>query len=89
MRSLAASLQNKLSQLEEQMTSGQGDLRTRILDQTKSLSNEIERTKKDFSAVIDREVQTLRSEKTDRATLADLFNELALRLNNGLTLPDK
>jgi hypothetical protein len=53
------------------------------------LSNEIERTKKDFSAVIDREVQTLRSEKTDRATLADLFNELALRLNNGLTLPDK
>jgi hypothetical protein len=89
LRSLAASLQNKLSQLEEQMTSGQGDLRTRILDQTKSLSNEIERTKKDFSAVIDREVQTLRSEKTDRATLADLFNELALRLNNGLTLPDK
>jgi hypothetical protein len=89
MRSLAASLQNKLSQLEEQMTSGQGDLRTRILDQTKSLSDEIERTKKDFSAVIDREVQTLRSEKTDRASLADLFNELALRLNNGLTLPDK
>jgi hypothetical protein len=89
MRSLAASLQNKLSQLEEQMTSGQGDLRTRILDQTKSLSNEIEKTKKDFSAVIDREVQTLRSEKTDRASLADLFNELALRLNNGLTLPDK
>jgi Skp family chaperone for outer membrane proteins len=89
LRSLAASLQNKLSQLEEQMTSGQGDLRTRILDQTKSLSNEIERTKKDFSAVMDREVQTLRSEKTDRATLADLLNEMALRLNNGLTLPDK
>jgi hypothetical protein len=89
LRSLAASLQNKLSQLEEQMTSGHGDLRTRILDQTKTLSNEIERTKKDFSSVMDREVQTLRSEKTDRATLADLFNELALRLNNGLTLPDK
>jgi hypothetical protein len=89
LRSLAASLQNKLSQLEEQMTSGQGDLRTRILDQTKTLSNEIERTKKDFSAAMDREVQTLRSEKTDRATLADLFNEMALRLNNGLTLPDK
>jgi gas vesicle protein len=89
LRSLAASLQNKLSQLEEQMTSGQGDLRTRILDQTKTLSNEIERTKKDFSAAMDREVQTLRSEKTDRATLADLLNEMALRLNNGLTLPDK
>jgi uncharacterized protein YdcH (DUF465 family) len=71
------------------MTSGQGDLRTRILDQTKTLSNEIERTKKDFSAAMDREVQTLRSEKTDRATLADLLNEMALRLNNGLTLPDK
>jgi hypothetical protein len=45
--------------------------------------------KKEISAVVDREVQTLRSEKTDRAALADLFNELALRLNNGLTLPEK
>jgi len=89
LRGIAKSLEKKLSQIEEQMASGQGDLRARILEQSKSLSNEIDRMKKEISAVVDREVQTLRSEKTDRATLADLFNELALRLNNGLALPEK
>lgn len=86
-RSVAAALEKKLSELEEQMTSGQGDLRARILDQTKSLSGEIDMMKQEISAVVDREVRILRAEKTDRAALADLFNELALRLNDGLTLP--
>ena len=87
--SVAKPLEKKLSQIEEQMTAGHGDLRMRILEQFKSLSNEIEKMEKEFSTLVDREVQTLRSEKTDRAALADLFNELALRLNNGLTLPEK
>jgi len=86
---VAKPLEKKLSQIEEQMAAGQGDLRTRILEQSKSLSNEIDKMNREFSTLVDREVQTLRSEKTDRAALADLFNELALRLNNGLTLPEK
>lgn len=89
LRGIAKSLEKKLSQVEEQMAAGQGDLRTRILEQSKSFSNEIDRMNRDFSTLVDREVQVLRSEKTDRATLADLFNEFALRLNNDLTLPEK
>ena len=86
---MAKSLEKKLSQMEEQMAEAQGDLRARILEQSKGLSNEIDKAKKEFSSALDREVQTLRSEKTDRAALADLFNEIALRLNNEFTLPDK
>jgi hypothetical protein len=89
LRGIAKSLEKKLSQLEEQVAEGQGDLRTRILEQSKSISNEIDKMKKEISAAIDREVQTLRSEKTDRAALADLFSEVALRLNNEFTLPEK
>src|SRR5271168_3544065 len=40
-RDNAKSLEKKLSQLEEQLSSAQGDLRSRILEQSKSLGNEI------------------------------------------------
>ena len=41
------------------------------------------------SAALDREVGVLRNEKTDRAALADLFEEFSLRLKNDLELPEK
>jgi hypothetical protein len=89
LRGIAKSLEKKLSQMEERMAEAQGEIRARILEQSKNISNEIERAKKEFFAALDRDVQTLRSEKIDRAALADLFNEIALRLNNDFTLPDK
>lgn len=89
LRGISKSLEKKLAQMEEQMAAGQGDLRARILEQSKSLSNEIAEMRKEISTALDHEIQSLRSEKTDRAALADLFNEFALRLNNELTLPEK
>jgi uncharacterized phage infection (PIP) family protein YhgE len=89
LRATAKTLEKKLSQMEDQIAEAQGELRARILEQSKGLSNEIDKAKKELSAALDREVHTLRSEKTDRAALADLFNEIALRLNNEFTLPDK
>jgi hypothetical protein len=41
----------------------------------------------ELSAKLAREAEELRNDKTDRAALADLFNELALRLNNQFRLP--
>ena len=89
LRGMAKSLEKKLAQMEEKVAIGHGDLRARILEQSKSLSNEIDAVKKEVSATLDREVQGLRSEKTDRAALADLFSECALRLNGEFTLPEK
>jgi len=88
-RDSSKSLEKKLSQLEEQLTSAQADLRSRILDQSKSLSNQIQKTKDDLEAALDREAETLRTDKTDRAQLADLFTELSLRLKDELELPEK
>ncbi len=88
-RDNAKSLEKKLSQLEEQLTSAQTDLRARILDQSKSLSNQIQKMKDELEAALETEAETLRNDKTDRAQLADLFAELSLRLKDELELPGK
>jgi len=88
-RDSAKSLEKKLSGQEEQLSSTQADLRGRILDQSKSLGNQIQKSKEELEAALDREAETLRTDKTDRAMLADLFNELALRLKDELELPGK
>ena len=71
-RDSSKSLEKKLSQLEEQLTGAQSDLRTRILDQSKSLSNQIQKVKDEIEAALEHEAETLRNDKTDRAQLADL-----------------
>ena len=47
----------------------------------------IRRKHDEISAKLAREAEELRNDKTDRAALADLFTELALRLNNQFHLP--
>jgi DNA repair exonuclease SbcCD ATPase subunit len=88
-RESAKSLEKKLSQLEEQISAAQGELRARLLEQSKSLGSEIRKTQTEMEAALEREAETLRHEKTDRETLGDLFAELGLRLKGELELPEK
>jgi hypothetical protein len=88
-RDSAKSLENRLSQVDEHLTSAQGDLRARILDQSKTLLNEIHKAHSDMESSLEREAESLRNEKTDRAALADLLTEMALRLKDELELPEK
>jgi uncharacterized phage infection (PIP) family protein YhgE len=88
-RDSSKALDNRLSQLDEHLASAQGDLRTRILDQSKTLSNEIHKAHSEMESALEREAESLRNEKTDRATLADLLTEMALRLKDELELPGK
>jgi vacuolar-type H+-ATPase subunit I/STV1 len=81
-------LEKKLSQLDDAMAKGTTEIRARILEQSKSLSAEIGEKHRELSSVLDREVQALRADKTDREALADLFTELALRLKKEFALPE-
>ena len=81
LRDTAKNLEKKLVQLDEQTTKGQRELRQQILDQSKSLSDEIRNRVKESASVLTRELRELRSEKTDRAALAGLFTEAAMRLS--------
>ena len=79
--------ERKLSELDEQTARGQRDLRQQLLDQSKNLSDEIRRKHDELAALLDREVAELGNAKTDRASLASLFTEVALRLNNEFKIP--
>ena len=82
-------LEKKLSQLEEQMSDGQGELRAKLLEHSKSISADIDKLRRETASALNREVEVLRDEKTDRAGLADLFSEFSLRLKNKLELPEE
>jgi septation ring formation regulator EzrA len=86
-RDSSKSLEHRLSQLDEHLVAAQGDLRSRILDQSKTLLNEIQKSHGEMEATLEREAEALRNDKTDRATLADLLTEMALRLRGELELP--
>jgi len=84
LRDTAKTLEKKLVQLDEQTTKGQRELRQQILDQSKSLTDEIRNRVKESAAVLTRELKDLRSEKTDRSALAGLFTEAAMRLSGDM-----
>jgi hypothetical protein len=81
-------LEKKLAQVDDAVAKGTSELRTRILEQSKNLSAEIGDKHRELSTALDREVQALRADKTDREALADLFTELALRLKKEFSLPE-
>jgi seryl-tRNA synthetase len=83
----ARNMERKLSQLDEQTSHAQRDLRQQLLSQSNELNEEIRRKHDELAAAFTREADELRHDKTDRAALADLFTELALRLNNQFHLP--
>lgn len=80
-------LEKKLAQFDEQTTRSQRDLRQQILDQSKTLSDEIRQKSNELKALLEREVAELGHAKTDRTSLAALFTEVALRLNNEFKIP--
>ena len=88
-RDSSKTIENRLSQLDERLAAAQGDLRSRILDQSKTLLSEIRKTHGEMESALEHEAEILRNEKTDRATLADLLTEMALRLKDELELPGK
>lgn len=81
--------EKRMSQLDEQLSEAQTELRARILEQSKALTGAIQKSRTEVEAALEAEAETLRTEKTDRAMLADLFSELSLRLKDELTLPGK
>ncbi|MBX9252837.1 hypothetical protein H1Q63_02300 [Desmonostoc muscorum CCALA 125] len=80
-KSITITLEKKFTQFDEQTTNTQRELREQILKQSKSLQDDIQKKSEEILALLDREAQELRREKTDRSNLAAMFTELAVRLN--------
>ncbi|MGI8503351.1 MAG: hypothetical protein ACR2LR_19785 [Hassallia sp.] len=80
-KNITISLENKLAQFEEKTINNQREMREQILNQSKNLHDDIRQKYEEILAALERDTQELRTDKTDRSTLAQLFTELAIRLN--------
>ncbi|MDZ8110369.1 MAG: hypothetical protein RM338_32885 [Nostoc sp. DedQUE12a] len=80
-KNVSLKLENKLAQFDEQSTNSQRELHEQILNQSKSLQDDIQKKSQEILVLLEREVQQLRRDKTDRSNLAAMFTELAVRLN--------
>lgn len=74
-------LEKRVDQIETETNQRQRELRQQLLAQSKTLDDEIRQKYQELLAILERRTQDLRSEKTDRAALASLFREMALRVN--------
>jgi hypothetical protein len=88
LKELAESLAAKIGEAEDHAAEGQADLRKELLEQSKNLTEEIRGKQEETLGALDRRFQELRREKTDRAALAALLTEVAMRLNDEFRMPD-
>src|SRR5262245_2697117 len=87
LKDTARSLERRITSVDEQLAKSHRDLREQMLEQHQRLSDEIRKRVDDVLATLAREAQELRSDKADRAAIASLLTEMALRLTDDFRIP--
>jgi len=80
--SASTSILKKIGEIENHEAQAKREIRSDLLQQSKELSDAIRSKGEELIALIERRAQELQHAKTDRAALAGLFNEVALRLTD-------
>lgn len=83
-----ASINKKISQVEDLIEKRSKDLRERILDQSKRLSADIQEKYELNSKELANAVEALSDAKVDRSALSELFITLAISLSNETNISD-
>ncbi|MFN0169096.1 MAG: hypothetical protein ACKV22_21945 [Bryobacteraceae bacterium] len=84
---LGESLRRRLRDLDDRGATVERDLRSQLLQQSKDLTDAMHARLDETAGLLEKRFQELRQGKTDRAALATLFTELALRLNDQFQIP--
>jgi hypothetical protein len=79
---VSASILRKIGEVENQEAQAKREIRNDLLQQSKELTDAIRAKGEELIALLERRAQELQHAKTDRAALAGLFNEVALRLTD-------
>jgi predicted nucleic acid-binding Zn-ribbon protein len=87
MKDLGDSIAKKIRAIEDHQAGVERQFREQLLEQSEQLREEMRAQKNELSALIDRRFQELRSAKTDRAGLASLLTEVAMKLNDEFHVP--
>jgi hypothetical protein len=78
----SASIFRKIGEMENHEAQAKREIRNDLLQQSKELTDAIRNKGEELIALLERRSQDLQHSKTDRAALAGLFNEVALRLTD-------
>ena len=84
LRDASKATEKKFSQIDDQIARVQRELRQQLLDTHQKIADEIQRQSQDGAARLAREASELRNEKLDRAALAAMLTEVAMRLTDDL-----
>lgn len=87
LQGLGESLQQKLRDMEDRSSENDRGLREQLLQQSKDLLDEMRARHNEIASLVERRSEDLNASKTDRAMLAALFTEVAMRLNDEFKIP--
>lgn len=79
---LGQGLDKRVHQLDEQLGKAGRELRQQLLGQSKQQRDDMQASLNELTALVQRELQQLRTDKTDRTALAGLLTDLAARLSS-------
>ena len=83
----AQAAEQRITTLSDQVTKQHRELRAQLLEQTKTITADVQRRHADLQALVARDAGELREGKADRAALSALFMEVALRLRGESVVP--
>ncbi|MEO6872137.1 MAG: hypothetical protein ABI233_07950 [Chthoniobacterales bacterium] len=83
----ARHFEGKIKNLDEQRAHEMHELREQLLEQSKALSAEIKDKHDQMKAGLNHEAEQIRGAMTGRESLAEMLNEVALRLKNEFRVP--
>ena len=86
-RNAAKAFEKKAGQLEDAIGRVQRELRQQLLELHQNMNDDMRHKIDDVLGRLHQESSVLRNDKTDRATLASLLTEMAMRLTNELSIP--
>ena len=79
--------EKKSGALDDAIGKAQRELRQQLLELQQKMLDEMRQKTDEVLARLTQEANELRNDKTDRAALASLLTEMALRLTNELSIP--
>ena len=87
---VSAAIELRVDALDERTSTDVSDLRDGLLQQSKSLGDDLRRVQRTLADQLEQEVRSLRAAKTDRQALAGLLADMAMRLseNPGADAPE-
>jgi hypothetical protein len=87
LRETTKATDRRTATMDDQSARAQRDLRQQLLEQHQQLTDELQSRHQELLVALGRESTELRDEKADRAALASLFTEMAMRLSDQFRLP--